>query len=283
MKTNVSQGARSELRARCAVPSEAEILEAGGKGGTGNVTLLFRDLTPPLVLKVYRTRGSLDRECLRTFSNGVFEKKRGAGPWQRMRTEQATLSIWAREGFAVPNPVQRALPAGIAGPALWLSYMTGTRLSDMLDDPAVALEDKLTWIRRYAGESAPRHGRAFALREPLLTHEHPAACHVMVAGETMVTFDFENGYRSGCPVLEAASAEVAGFLRTATRHLRDQAPLAVRAYAEGYGDRDLLLRLVRHYTEGRSLYRRVKRMADRRRHSAYGKTWAMQMLRATLG
>jgi len=271
------------LRGGFSVPPQAEVLKAGGRGNTGNVTLLFKHMTPPLVLKVYRTLDSRGRELMRTFSNVALENKRGASPEQRRRTEQAALELWSREGFAVPAVVTRPLPGGIAGPALWLRYMDGIRLSDVLDDPAVAVDVKLGWIRRYANESSCRHQRAFDLREPLLVHEHPAACHVMLDGTRMITFDFENGYRSRCPVREGVASEVAGFLRTVARHLGDQAPAAIRAYAEGYADRERLGGLVQYYTEGCSCYRLAKRLADRRRRRVFGKTWAMQALRNALG
>jgi tRNA A-37 threonylcarbamoyl transferase component Bud32 len=281
--TNAAPPGEAGERASFVCPAGVEILEANGKGGTGNVTLLFRDTNPPLVLKIFRTRGSARRERMRTLSNFLLEGKRGAGARQRMRTETASLSVWAREGFAVPALVERARPALAGENSLWLSYMEGVPLSARMEDPSADWSQNLEILRRYARETARRHRRAFALREPLLTHEHPAACHVMVVDGELYTFDFENGYRPGFSVEEAAASEVAGFLRTVARHARDRAPAAIRAYGEGYEERELLSQLLRHYIEGRSLYRRLKRAADRRRRNEFGKTWSMQMLRVAMG
>ena len=83
-------------------PEGAELLQSGGGDGTGNRLLLFRD--EGLLLKLYRTRGSVGREQLRSLSHRLFERRRGASARERCASERASLDRAA--------PRQRAVPPG---------------------------------------------------------------------------------------------------------------------------------------------------------------------------
>ena len=259
------------------LPAGAELLQASRYDGTSNALLFFPNENPPLVLKLYRVRRSRRREGLRQFSNRFIERKRGASPTDRYQTEKEGLVLWLREGFPVVEPVERPLPPEVDPPAMWLVYCPAPLLSDRLREEADE-ETRLALIRGYARELCRRQLRAFELDEPLLLQEHPALDHVFVDGDRFITFDLENGFLPDYSVLEAATQEVAGFLRTLARQMGPDYPPFLRAFVEGYTDRELLARLAQHAVHGQGTFRAIKRWHDRRKRPTLGKTMMMEAL-----
>lgn len=265
------------------LPPGASVLDASGRGGTGNVTLFFGAVQPPLVLKLYRTRRSLCRELLHDFSDRFQEGKRGARALTRWATERAAIAAWNSAGFAVPRIVDRPLPDTVTPPATWLEWIDGVLLSERLRDASVAVATKLDWIAAYAAETGRRHRHAIAAGETLLIHEHPGPQHVLVAGKRLVTFDLENAFAPRFPVLEAAAQEAAGFLYALDRLMGADADMFLTSYVRAYGQGSLLPRLAHHIVSGRGWYRRIKRFSDRRRRHGKGKTAAMEKALAIMG
>jgi len=142
-------------------PAGAEILQAGGRGGTGNVLFVFRSEQPPVVLKVYRTRRSRSNELLKNFSERNLEGKRGATAAIRQATEKLSIDLWSREGFDVVPRVEKPLPAGITLPAFgWFTAVS--RFCGCVVGPPPRRGDEATF-GRIAGRfheppSHTRHG-----------------------------------------------------------------------------------------------------------------------------
>jgi hypothetical protein len=248
-----------------ALPEGAEVLEASGKGGTGNILLLVDRDGVRHVLKLYRMRGPRYREKLRGFANYFLERKRGASARSRRETERISLNIWLRQGFDVVAPLDYPVPDGITDPALWIEYCDAPLLRDVLSDPAQSLDRKRDLVRRLATDTCRRHLRAVELDEPLLVQEHAVMNHVFVHGDRLVCFDLENGFLPGFPVMEAMAQEMSGYLRSMVRSAPGHAASLLEAWIEGYTDGNLLRRVVEHAVLNPVFFRRVKRWHDRRR------------------
>lgn len=265
------------------LPAGAEILEASGWRGTGNVLLLYRDAKPPAVLKIYRVRRSRTREMLRGISHRWLEGKRGASARARRDTEWWSLKVWLREGFDAVRPLEWPAPDGLEQfPVLWIEYVRAPTLQSVLRDGTLPLPRKIEHLGQLAASSCRRHQRAFELNEVLLIQEHAVMNHVLVEHGRLVTFDLENGFRPGFPMLEAAAQELAGYTRSLLQcaENRDTGAL-LKAWVDGYGDRSLLRSIVDHAVGGTSLLRRVKRLQDSKRGES-SKTAAVERLRGLL-
>jgi hypothetical protein len=247
------------------LPPGAEILCADGRGGTGNITLVFRGEDPPRVLKIYRIRRSRFREALGGFAHRFIEGKCGVSPAVRCETERLAIALWAREGFAVVPRLDLPPPAEVRAPCNWLAFVAAPTLQDVLADPAIPAAAKAEQVRRLAAECARRHRRALELNEPLLLHERGHVGHVFAEGDRLVFFDLENGFRAGYPPLRAIARELAGTARSILRADPAHAELLLAAFAAGYPDRDLLERAVREGQRGMPLARQRERAALLRR------------------
>ncbi|HMP81481.1 MAG TPA: hypothetical protein PKA41_02090 [Verrucomicrobiota bacterium] len=266
---------------RCQPPialKGAEILQAGGRGGTGNLLYLFRNETPPLLLKVYRWRRSPLREFLKNFSERVLEGKRGATAAIRCETEKLNLDLWAREGFDVVQRVERPLPAGITDPALWITYYNAVNLGELLADRDSNVEEKVRLCEKLGAASSQRHSRASELEEPLLVHEHGNVKHFLVTGNRLVAFDLEHGYRSDFPVLEALAREISGVVQSMVRADTVNAGRLLSAFASGYTNRRLLRQAIHVALNGGGPGGSIRRWRERRRDLEHGKTRVMQRL-----
>jgi hypothetical protein len=258
------------------IPEGAEILAAGGRGGTGNVLLLFRGGPQPRVLKLYRCRRSRLREALRRFSCRFLERKLGGGAAARCRTERRLLRHWKAEGFDVIACFDDAAPPGVRGPALWLEYCVAPNLRDVVSDPRADGERKRSALRRLGEAMSRRHQRARRNNDPLLVHEHGNINHFFLCGERVVAFDLENAFRPGYPVLEAIGQELAGVARSIERADPGHAAGLLESWVEGYEDRSLLREAALHMLRGRGLGRRLRRWFDTATRPGKSKTAAME-------
>ena len=266
-----------------ALPEGAEILEASGKGGTGNVLYRVPDGGELFVLKVYRYRRSRTREVMRTLSHLLIEGKRGAGPKARCQTERESLELWAREGFRVVKPLNRALPSGLVHPATWLPYRPSPILSDVIRDNTVELTRKTKLIKTLGRDMSARHHRAGERNEPLLIHEHGNINHFFVEDDHLIAFDLENGFRKGYPILEAIAQEIAGVARSIVRADPAHADDLLKAWIDGCTHRDLLREATRHAVHGKGPARKIKRWHDRRTRPGKAKTDVMERLLGLMG
>lgn len=244
-------------------PPGAEVLQAGGRGGTGNIIYLFRNETPPLLLKVYRWRRSPLREQLKNFSESVLEGKRGATAAIRCETEKLNLDLWAREGFDVVQRVERPLPPSVTGPALWIRYYDATNLAEALADATRDSESKLGLCSQLGTSLSRRHTRAVELNQPLLVHEHGNVKHFLVFEQRLLAFDLEHGYKPGFPMIKAIAAEIAGITQSMARIAATNAGRFLSAFATGYESKQLLRDAVRQVVGGGGLRGVIRRRQER--------------------
>jgi hypothetical protein len=263
-------------------PAGAEVLQAGGRGGTGNVLYFFPREQPPLVLKVYRPRRSRWNEFWKDISERVFEGKRGATAAIRCATERLILDLWAREGFDVIRRVERPLPGGGRMPALWLAYCQAPVLSELLANPDGPLEGKLRWVELLGQSLSRRHSRAAELHEPLLVHEHGQIKHFFAQGTRLVAFDMEHGYRPGYPVVRAVARELAGIACSLARADDRAGDQYLRVFAASYENRSLAKEAVREAIRGGGLAGIIRRRHDRQRGSRDDKTQVMERMAGLL-
>ena len=259
-------------------PEGAEILQAGGRGGTGNVLYLFRHTKPPLVLKVYRTRRSRLNEFLKNFSERNLEGKLGATAAIRHATEKRSIDLWSREGFDVVQRLERPLPAGLSLPALWLVYCPESVLWEVLRDRHLAVAMKLPLVGELGRSLSRRHTRAVELNEPLLVHEHGQVKHFFVQGDRLIAFDMEHGFKPGYPVVRAVARELSGIVYSLVRTDEAVAGQFLRALAAGYANKTLLRQAVNEVTRGGGLVGSIRRWQERKRVSGHNKTRLMEQL-----
>ncbi len=248
----------------------------------GNVLLKYDHDEGTRVLKLYRGRGTLLRDILSNLSHRVLERKTGTLPGSRRATELRHLKSWSRRGFDVFRHFEAPLPEGIEPPALWLEYCPGHTLARTLRDPETPLEEKLDLVTRLASESCPRHGIALAERDIHLVQEHATAKHILVAGDRLITFDFEGGFLPGFSIREALAQELGGTLRSLAKFggaLRD---VLHDAFIEGYEDRAMLRTIVAWGVHGGGIYRRVRRWYDRHRRPENTKAGSLERVLAVL-
>lgn len=260
------------------IPEGAEILQAGGRGGTGNVLYVFRNAQPPVVLKVYRTRRSHLNEFLKNFSERNLEGKRGATAAIRQATEKLCIDLWSREGFDVVQRVERPLPAGLTLPALWLVYCDEPVLWDVLTDRHRAVATKLPLIESLGSSLSRRHTRAVELNEPLLVHEHGHIKHFFVQGERLIAFDLEHGFKPGYPVIKAVARELSGIAYSLVRADEKVAEQFLGAFASGYRNKALLNQAIAEVAHGGGVVGKVRRWSERKRGSSHSKTRVMERL-----
>ena len=245
------------------LPPGGEVLCADGRGGTGNLTLVYREPAPPRVLKIYRTRRSALSEALGGLAHRVIEGKRGASAAARCRTERLAIAAWADAGCAVVGRLDLPPPAELAAPSNWLEYVPAPTLQAVLAGTAPAAAAPVDLLRRLGADCAQRHRIALARREPLLVHERALAGHVFVVGARLVWFDLENGFRPDYPLRRALARELAGLARSLLRLA--PAPAVgddwLRALVAGYADRSLLHELVHAGAAGLPLARQRARVA----------------------
>jgi len=259
-------------------PAGAEVLQAGGRGGTGNVLYYFSREQPPLVLKVYRFRRSRWGEFWKDISERVFEGKRGATAATRCATERLILDLWAREGFDVIRPVERPLPDGVEMPALWLTWCGAPVLSEVLADPGRPQAERLAWVERLGQSLSRRHSRAVELDEPLLVHEHGQIKHFFAQGGRLVAFDMEHGYKPSYPLVRAVARELAGGACSLARTDDSAEDQYLRVFAASYTNQPLAKEAVREAIRGGGLAGVVRRQHGRQGGLRDNKTHVMERL-----
>lgn len=229
------------------------------------------------VLKVYRRRGGAWSERLAGFSQRWIEKKRGVGAARRRETEAAALSAWQASGFDVPRILDRPAPDWIGDASfLWMEDIEGPTLRDALCDRLRTPSERGALVARYASGCGRRHERALERDEPLLIQEHPAAQHVLVSEDRLVTFDLEHAYRPGFPVLTAIAYELSSLLRSFTR-LEEGEDAYFDAFARAYG-RPWILRESCRLFFGPSIGWRIYRRHEMRHRGQRSKTASMRRL-----
>ena len=265
-------------RSRPEPPTGAEVLQAGGRGQTGNLLYFFPSEQPPLVLKVYCFRRSRWREFWKDVSERVFEGKRGATAATRCATERLILALWAREGFDVIRLVARPLPSGMEKPALWLEYCAAPVLAKVLTDPSRPPGEKLVWVELLGQALSRRHRRALELNDPRLVHEHGQIKHFFAQDKRLIAFDLEHGYRSGYPVVRAIGRELTGIADSLVRADGGGGEEFLRALMRGYANPPLVRAAAREATQRGGLAGIIRRLLGHLRGGKTDKTQVMARL-----
>ncbi len=245
----------------------------------GNVLWLARDAGGSgKVLKVYRRRRAPLPDVLESALQRVFERKLGTTPAARCATERELLDLWAACGVEVPCRHDDPLPPGVGPHALWFEYCPGPLLSHVVHDDGRPWSERLDLVRRFARDLGRRNALALERDDPRLCHEHATLNHVIVCGDRLVHFDLEGGFARGAHTLDALGLELAGYLRSLGKLTGDRFDEALRAFVESHGDPELLQRAANRAVHGRSPSRVLRRLRDRKKRGAHGKTWVMGRL-----
>jgi len=267
-----------------AVPPEVRLLSGatGADPTRGNLLFQLRQGGRDLILKVYRRRRSRWSEFWGDFSQRWIEGKRGVLPERRRQTEADSLRCWHEAGFDVPRLEAWERPTWLGElPALAMEPVPGPTLLVTLQSPDLALPVKQALIARLAEEHGRRHSLALVRGEPLLVQEHPTTRHVLVSGDRLVAFDFENAYRPGFPVPVAIAYELASTLRSLWLDERFAEPY-IGVFLDAYAQRRILVECGRLFLS-RSPRWRLYRLREQHHRRWRSKTETMRRLAALLG
>jgi len=265
------------------VPPEVRLISgaSGSDPSRGNLLFQLRQDGRDLILKVYRRRRSRWSQFWGDFSQRWIEGKRGVRPERRRQTEAESLRAWREAGFDVPRLEAWQRPSWLGSlPALAMEAVSGPTLLTALHDPDRPLAEKQSLIARLAAEHGRRHALALSSGQALLVQEHPTPRHVLVSGERLVAFDFENAYRDGFPVPVAVAYELASTLRSLWIDERFAEPY-VSVFLNAYGERAILLDACRRFASGAPRWR-LYRLRERRHRPRRSKTETMRRVGALL-
>ncbi|MCB9896999.1 MAG: hypothetical protein H6825_03230 [Planctomycetes bacterium] len=241
-----------------------------------------------VVQKLYRRRGTWISETTRHVLTRLAGRKSGVTARARRATERRLLQHWKAAGCDVPADLTEAYPE-LGGPCVAIyEHIEGDTLARRLGRRAAlprAERDPL--LRRFGAAWRARHDRALTDTDPSLVHEHGTVLHVLCSGERLVTFDLEQGFLPGQPVLPLVAKEVAGFLRSlAARTEPDTFRADLRTLVDAYGDRARLAAVCAWYLEPTGV-RRLLWALDRARGDGGpkrpGKYAVLATLREVLG
>lgn len=223
--------------------------------------------------KLYYPRKGAWREGLRALVARLLGAKSSPRAAVRRRTEERLLRHWRAAGCDVPALVEPADAGLSAGPGLLTEFVEGPQLLELMRRrSALPREQRDPLLRRFGASWAARHRLALKRDDPSLVQEHGTLAHVLVSGERMVTYDLEQAWRPGRPVLAALAKELSGVLRSLARVTEPetlQGDLA--ALVAGYGDRAQLAAIVGEVLQSPSPWRRLVRRLDRWREERTGK------------
>lgn len=263
----------------------------GGPRDTGRLgNCVWRVDTPagPVVQKLFRRRTVWPREELRALLTLLGGRKTSPRAPRRFKTEQRLLALWSEAGLDVPRELSAEHP-GLAGPdVLVLEFLDGTHMLHLLKAKAgTAAAERDVLLRRFATDWKRRHDIALERADPAFIQEHGSLAHVLVAGDRLVTFDLEQGYRSRGTVMPVLAKEVANTLRTLMGR-GDKAAFEadLHSLVEGYGDNERLTAVVAYYLRNpnpaRALLWRLDRWRERRLDRRASKYEAVEALQAVL-
>lgn len=216
------------------------------------------------IQKLYRRRRSRTKTCLRTALTALAGSKTPPGAAARRATEERMLRHWAEVGCDVPALIDPRDVGLAPGPALLMECVEGDTLLDWLRPRSwCSGAARAALLERFGATWAWRHRQALERHDPSLVQEHGSLDHVIVSGGRLVSFDLEQAFLPGRPVLPLVVKETLACLRGLAKAV-DDAGFAddLAALVEGYGDRALLARIVAEGRRPASLLRRVVVAAD---------------------
>lgn len=215
----------------------AAVLAASTRGD-GTHRVLKVDLQGgPAVVKCYGRKGSRLQALSRQFGSRLLLGKSSYTARGRHDTERLALELWRREGFDTPRilDVEQLWQAG--QPCLAMEFVPGQLLSKVLRSADEPLDRKKALVARFAETAGRRHARALELREPRLVFKHPTFSHVIVSGERLVHFDFEQTLTYAGNTERYARHEIAGFLCGLPYPDQETFFQLFNSFCAGYSDR----------------------------------------------
>lgn len=218
----------------------AEVLAESRRGDGSHRVLKIQHQGSPVVVKCYGLKGSRLQALSRQFGSRLLLGKSSYTARGRCDTERSVLELWRREGFDVPAVLDLAQLAQAGQPCLALEFVPGELMSKRIRSSEVSLARKKELVARFAQTAGRRHSRAIELSEPGLIFKHPTFSHIIVSGERLFHFDFEQALTHAGSINRYIRHEIAGFLHALPR--ADTALFAelFSAFRAGYPDRQRL-------------------------------------------
>lgn len=250
--------------------------------GLGNLSYVCTGPAGTYLLKLYRTRRGRFLDYIEpTYSKYVLRRTSGT-PAGRYESERDNLAVWTREGFDVCRVFELPLPEGIEPPALWLEYVPGRLLDDVLRDPELEWDQKTGDLTVLATELGRRHARAFETGERRLLQKHGGGCHVMLFEGRQITIDLEGAYLPGHRLEAALTRELSGYLRSFFGAFGDRFGESLEVFLAAYPEPDILRATLDWRLRGQGLVGSLTRYRDRRRRGAGSKFGLLSQLGARL-
>ena len=219
---------------------QAEVLAESRRGDGSHRVLKVDFQGTPVVVKCYGLKGSRLQALLRQFGSRLLLGKTTYTARGRHATERAVLELWRREGFDVPAVLDLDLAEKAGQPCLAMEFVPGELMSKVIRAADVPLAGKKELVARFAETAGRRHARALQLREPGLVFKHPTFSHIIVSGERLFHFDFEQALTHPGSIERYIRHEIAGFLHALPRSDRWLFLELFDAFSAGYPDRQRL-------------------------------------------
>jgi tRNA A-37 threonylcarbamoyl transferase component Bud32 len=191
---------------------QAEVLAMSKRGDGSHRVLKIDYRGKPLVVKCYGLKGSRLQALSRQFGSRLLLGKSTYTARGRYATERAVLELWRREGFATPLVLDIPELAGAGQPCLAMEFVPGELMSTLIRSADEPLARKKDLVARFAETAGRRHARALELHKPGLVFKHPTFSHIIVNGERLVHFDFEQALTHTSGIERYIRHEIAGFL-----------------------------------------------------------------------
>jgi hypothetical protein len=208
------------------------------------------------ILKLHRRRKGRARSLGRWLGTALLARKTATDAISRCRTEERLLRSWREAGLDVPAVHDPAEMGMAPGPALLLEDLRGDVLQDLLT--LLPADQRADVLRRLGAAWSARHRLALERSEPAFIMEHASLAHVMVMGERLVTFDLEQAWRPGQPVLPLLAKELAASLRSLAKTVGEQDFARDLGHlVQGYGAPEQLGAIVQEGLAPGSLARRI--------------------------
>jgi hypothetical protein len=233
--------------------------------------------------KLYAERGGALHAWARELGSRLRGGKTSTLAAGRLATERRLLALWRQAGLAVPADLTGQHPDLANERTLVLEWVDGRLLSDLLVDPETPADERARLLAAFAGELSRRHRLALERSEAGLILEHAGVQHVLVAGDRLVTFDLENGFRPRADPRPLIFKELAGTVRSLARlAAEDRLGQDLEAFVGAYEPRELLEGTVRHYLQNPHpawrLVWRLDRWREARRGPRTGKYPVLERL-----
>lgn len=238
----------------------------------GNLVFVIDTAAGRVVQKLYFPRKSPLREGFRAALGVLRGLKTSPRAAARRLTEASQLRHWREQGFDVPKLLEPAEAGFVPGPYNLLEFVEGeVLLQSLRRDSGRTLVARRDLLARFADAWQQRHAAALQRDDPRLLQEHGTLEHVIVSGDRFITFDHEQAFRPGAAVLPVVAKEFASKLRSLLKGCGPEAfDELLDALVTGYGNDELLRRMIDHFSHNASPFWRLVYRIDRQREFKRG-------------